>query len=103
MSERAWLCRRPKRGTRPLLRTSTNPRRNWWSGARPARSIMNFAGVDRVFIVENNTVAERIVKLGRRLANDSIEVVSGLKPGDLLIAEPSDRLSVGQAVEVSRF
>ncbi|MCU1273488.1 MAG: macA 4 [Bryobacterales bacterium] len=69
----------------------------------PARSIMNFAGVDRVFIVENNTVAERIVKLGRRLANDGIEVVSGLKAGDLLITEPSDRLSAGQSVEVSRF
>jgi Cu(I)/Ag(I) efflux system membrane fusion protein len=70
--------------------------------AAPVSSVMNFAGVDRVFIVESKAVAERIVKLGRRLAKDRVEVVSGLKPGDLLIDEPSDRLSVGQAVEVSR-
>jgi RND family efflux transporter MFP subunit len=69
----------------------------------PARSIVNFAGVDRVFIVQNKIVAERIVKPGRRLANDNVEIVSGLKAGDLLIAEPGERLSVGQAVEVSRY
>jgi RND family efflux transporter MFP subunit len=66
------------------------------------RSIMNFAGVDRVFIVENNAVAERIVKLGRRLPDDRVEIVSGLKAGDRVIGEPSDRLVAGQSVEVSR-
>ena len=71
--------------------------------AAPVRSVMNFAGVDRVFVVERNLVAERIVKLGRRLPGDRVEIVSGLKPGDLVIAEPSDRLSAGQAVEVSKF
>jgi len=70
--------------------------------AAPARSIVNFAGVDRVFIVESKAVAERIVKLGRRLDGDRVEIVSGLKPGDLLIADPGDRLSSGQAVEVTR-
>ena len=67
------------------------------------RSVMNFAGVDRLFIVESNAVAERIVKLGRRLPDDRVEIVSGLKPGDIVIAEPSDRLSAGQAVEVSKY
>jgi RND family efflux transporter MFP subunit len=71
--------------------------------AAPVSSVMNFAGVDRVFIVESKAVAERIVKLGHPLAGDRVEIVSGLKPGDLLIAEPGDRLSVGQAVEVSKF
>ena len=71
--------------------------------AVPARAIMNFAGVDRVFIAQNNTIAERLVKPGRRLANDNIEIVSGLNPGDVVLTEPSDRLIVGQAVEVSRF
>jgi len=71
--------------------------------AAPVRSVMSFAGVDRVFIVERNAVAERIVKLGRRLPGDRVEILSGLKPGDMVIAEPGDRLSTGQAVEVTRY
>jgi RND family efflux transporter MFP subunit len=69
--------------------------------AAPLRSIVNFAGVDRVFIVQNRTVVERIVKLGRKLDNGAVEVVSGLNPGDLLIAEPGEKLPAGQSVEVS--
>jgi RND family efflux transporter MFP subunit len=69
--------------------------------AVPSTAIVNFAGVDRVFIVENKAVAERIVRTGRRLDGDRIEIVSGLKPGDLVIAEPGDKLPPGQLVEVS--
>src|SRR5262245_45286101 len=71
--------------------------------AAPAHSIITFAGVDRVFIVEGKAVTERIVRLGRRLDGDRVEIVSGLKAGDLLIAEPADNLSVGHAVEVNKF
>ncbi|HTM52023.1 MAG TPA: efflux RND transporter periplasmic adaptor subunit [Bryobacteraceae bacterium] len=67
----------------------------------PVNSVLNFAGVDRVLVVENKAVAERIVRLGRRLEGDRFEIVSGVKPGDLVIADPSDRLSAGQPVEVS--
>ena len=69
--------------------------------ATPLRCVVNFAGVDRVFVVQNKAVAERIVKLGRRLDNDSVEIVSGLNPGDIVIAEPSDKLPPGQAVEIT--
>jgi len=62
--------------------------------------VVNFAGVDRVFVVQNKTVVERIVRLGRRFENGTVEVVSGLNPGDLMIAEPSDKLPAGQSVEV---
>jgi RND family efflux transporter MFP subunit len=69
--------------------------------AVPAKSVVNFAGVDRVFIVQNKAVVERIVRTGRRLDRDRIEIVSGLKPGDLVIADPSDSLPPGQPVEIS--
>jgi len=39
-------------------------------------AVVNFAGVDRVFIVRDKAVAERIVKLGRRLPDDRIEIVT---------------------------
>jgi len=67
----------------------------------PPRAIVNFAGVDRVFIVQNKTVAERIVKLGRHLENGSVEITSGLNDGDLVISEPSEKLPAGQSVEAS--
>jgi RND family efflux transporter MFP subunit len=69
--------------------------------ATPLRCVVNFAGVDRVFVVQNKAVAERIVKLGRHLDNDNVEIVSGLNPGDMVIAEPSDKLPPGQAVEIT--
>jgi multidrug efflux pump subunit AcrA (membrane-fusion protein) len=70
--------------------------------AVPARSIVNFAGVDRVLIAEKNLVAERIVRTGRRLDNDKVEILSGLNPGELVIAEPGEKLTLGLSVQVSR-
>jgi RND family efflux transporter MFP subunit len=69
--------------------------------AVPLRAVVNFAGVDRVMVVQNKAVAERMVKVGRHLSNGTAEIVSGLSPGDVVIAEPSDKLPVGQAVEVT--
>jgi membrane fusion protein (multidrug efflux system) len=69
--------------------------------AAPLRAVVNFAGVERVFIVRDHAVAERIVKVGRHLPNDMVEIVSGLNVGDVVIAEPSDKLPPGQLVEVT--
>ncbi|MEO7649642.1 MAG: efflux RND transporter periplasmic adaptor subunit [Bryobacteraceae bacterium] len=67
----------------------------------PVKAVMNFAGVERVFVAESGTLAERVVKAGRRLTEDTVQVMDGLKPGDLVVTDPSDRLAVGQKVEVS--
>lgn len=67
--------------------------------AIPPRSVLSFAGVDRVFVAESGKLADRIVKTGRRLDDSSLEIVSGLRPGDLVVLEPSDRLTVGQTVQ----
>lgn len=67
--------------------------------AIPPRAVMSFAGVDRVYVAESGKLAERIVKPGRRLSDTSLEIVSGLRPGDLVVLEPSDRLTIGQTVD----
>lgn len=70
--------------------------------AVPASSLISFAGVNRVFVVESGALADRQVRPGRRLNGDRVEIVSGLKPGDQLVLEPRDRLSAGQRVQIAR-
>lgn len=64
------------------------------------RSVLNFAGVDRMFAVSDGLLSERIVRLGRRLDGDRVEIASGLDPGVTYVLEPSDRFTPGQRVEV---
>lgn len=68
--------------------------------AIPVRSVVSFAGVDRVFLAVNGVLQERQVKLGRRLDRDRQEITSGLQPGDAYVLEPSDRFTPGQKVDV---
>lgn len=69
--------------------------------AIPARALVSFAGVDRVFVNQDGVLAERIVKPGRKLSMDRVEILSGLKPGELVVTEANDRLANGQKVEAS--
>ena len=69
--------------------------------AVPARAVLNFAGVDRVFVVENGAAAERLVKPGRRLARERVEILTGLQGGELVITEGNDRIAAGQKVQVA--
>jgi RND family efflux transporter MFP subunit len=79
--------------------------------AVPARALLSFAGVDRIFVVQNGTLAERVVKLGRHLKplqakmpasqesvlrEEQVEVLMGLAAGEMLVVEPHDRLASGQ-------
>ena len=69
--------------------------------AVPLSSVISFAGVDRVFVVNNSALEDRQVKVGRKLTNpDRLEVLSGLKPGERYVLDPSDRFVQGQKVEV---
>lgn len=70
--------------------------------AIPARSLMSFAGVERVYVAENGKLAERLVRPGRRLDERTVEILSGLRASDQVVLEPGDRLVVGQAIEVQR-
>ena len=66
----------------------------------PAGAIVTFAGIEKVLVVRAGKIAEVRVQTGRR-AQDSVEIVSGLKPGEEVVREPGN-LTSGQAVTVVR-
>jgi RND family efflux transporter MFP subunit len=66
--------------------------------AVPRSALISFAGVERVFVVREGVLEDRVVKTGRRLGNDRIEVVSGLETGAQVVLEASDRMRKGQKV-----
>jgi multidrug efflux pump subunit AcrA (membrane-fusion protein) len=67
--------------------------------AAPAKSVVTFAGVERMFVVSNGMLDERLVKTGRTLG-DRVEIVSGLQPGDSLVVDATDRMAKGMKADV---
>jgi RND family efflux transporter MFP subunit len=68
--------------------------------AVPRGAVTSFAGVERVYLVRDGVLEDRVVKTGRRLPGDRVEVVSGLEPGVEIVLEASDRMTKGQRVVV---
>lgn len=64
----------------------------------PASAIITFAGIEKVIGVKEGRAIERRVRSGRH-AGQRVEIVEGLAPGDLIVAEPGN-LSGGQPVIV---
>lgn len=64
----------------------------------PMNSIVSFAGVDKVILVQDNKAVEKPVTIGRRTA-EWAEITSGLKTGDAVIISPGN-LQSGQPVAV---
>jgi len=52
-----------------------------------------------VYVVENGKAKERSVRIGLRTGDGTVEIVSGLTPGETIVVEGSDRLADGMAVE----
>lgn len=52
-----------------------------------------------VFVVEDGKAKERPVQVGLRTGSGTVEIVAGLKAGDTIVTEGSDRLADGIAVE----
>jgi membrane fusion protein, multidrug efflux system len=50
------------------------------------------------FVVENGAAVERILNLGMRTADGQVEVLSGLKPGEMLVIRGSEALRDGVTV-----
>ncbi len=63
----------------------------------PARAVQTVAGLSKVFIVEKGKVAERIVKTGQT-DGDLIEIVEGVKEGEIVATNNLDKLQSGAAV-----
>jgi multidrug efflux pump subunit AcrA (membrane-fusion protein) len=66
----------------------------------PAASLVTFAGIEKLLVVREGKIVEVRVQTGRR-ANETIEIVSGLKPGEQVVLQPGN-LAPGQAVVVTR-
>ena len=64
--------------------------------------LSQFTGVERVFVFESGALAERIVRRGRRLNGDRIEIADGVRSGDQVVLDPSDRVTAGQKAEIAR-
>jgi len=68
--------------------------------AIPRDAVVSFAGTDRVYLASRNRLDDRIVKLGRPLANESVEIVSGLEPGLDVFLKPDAKMTKGQKVVI---
>jgi multidrug efflux pump subunit AcrA (membrane-fusion protein) len=66
----------------------------------PTAALVTFAGIEKLLVVRQDKIVEVRVQTGRR-ANDSVEIVSGLKPGEQVVLQPGN-LAPGQAVVVTR-
>jgi RND family efflux transporter MFP subunit len=65
----------------------------------PQEALVVFAGVEKVLIVENDTVRERRVRTGRRVG-ERVEILEGVAPGDRVVVQPHG-LADGMAIRVS--
>jgi RND family efflux transporter MFP subunit len=68
--------------------------------AVPYNAILSFAGIERCFVVRDGVLDERLLRTGRRLGNEQVEILDGLKDGDRVVLNTSDRLTRGQPVMV---
>ena len=65
----------------------------------PLESVVSFAGVTKVFIVEGNVARSRSVTVGR-IRDGLQEVIEGLKSGDTVVVTGQNRLSDGAAIAI---
>jgi len=54
------------------------------------------------FVVENDIAAERILTLGMRTADGQVEVLAGLKPGEILVIRGGEALRSGAHVTIGK-
>jgi RND family efflux transporter MFP subunit len=64
----------------------------------PSKSVVVFAGIEKVIIVQNGKALEKPITTGRRI-NEWTEILGGVKVGETVVVEPGN-LQSGQAVQV---
>jgi RND family efflux transporter MFP subunit len=67
----------------------------------PAAALQYRYGVNRVFVVEGDTLAAREIKIGDRLG-DRVEVLEGVKGGEAVVVSDVERLAEGLRVRIAR-
>ena len=63
----------------------------------PSEAVFQFAGLEKVFVIENGKIAERIVRSGKQ-ADTFVEIVEGVKEGDLVATSNLGSLQQGREV-----
>jgi RND family efflux transporter MFP subunit len=63
----------------------------------PKAAVVSFAGVEKVFVIDNNAARERRVKLGDDLG-DRVEVVEGVSAGEQVAVSRTGKLVEGSRV-----
>ncbi len=67
----------------------------------PARAVLNFYGVTKVFCVTDGRAQDRTVRLGDRFG-ERFEVLEGLRDQEVIAVSNLDKLATGQMVTVQR-
>ena len=67
----------------------------------PRRAVQVIAGLNKIFVIDNGRVSERIVKLGA-VDGDLIEIVEGVKSGEVVATSNLDKLQEGSAVSAAK-
>ncbi|MEX2303864.1 MAG: efflux RND transporter periplasmic adaptor subunit [Bryobacterales bacterium] len=62
----------------------------------PAKALVTFAGIEKVFVVEQGKSVEKAVRTGRKDV-EKVEITAGIKPGDVVVTDPGN-LVAGQPV-----
>lgn len=65
----------------------------------PEAAVYSFTGINKVYVITNNIAKERQIKTGSREAG-MVEIVEGVKPGDVVATSGIDQLFDGVKVEV---
>jgi RND family efflux transporter MFP subunit len=66
----------------------------------PEKAVVSLAGVNKVFVVDGEHAAERLVKLGAR-DGSLVEIIEGIKLGDKVITSNTEKLHDGATVSAS--
>ncbi len=75
--------------------------KNVFTQVVPLDAVMNFAGVTKIFVVENGTAHAREVQVGR-IKNGFQEIHSGLNPGETVVLTGQTKLHDGSKVQVKK-
>jgi len=66
----------------------------------PASAVRRDGDTDYVLVVKDDALERRAVRVGRT-SSDSVELLSGVRPGERVVTSGDDQLSDGQRVRVN--
>ncbi len=68
----------------------------------PLEAVINFAGITKVFIVENEIVHSREVQVGR-IKDGRQEILNGLRAGEIVVLTGQTKLQEGSKVRMQEI